>query len=143
MLLLGGLFHAASRSHFLYAHEFLHHPCQCLCQYSFPLCVQQSCRQHPESYFNHQAILATRNDIVSNLNAQLLERMPGHSVETLSTDSVVDLADASDCPTEVLNQLSEPGLPPHKLTLKEGFSQAGITIDDIGQLIGRDTELNE
>ena len=24
-----------------------------------------------------------------------------------------------------------------------GFSQAGITIDDIGQLIGRDTELNE
>ena len=95
MLLLGELFHAASQSHFLYTHEPLHH----LCQYSFPSCVQQNCRQHPESYFKHRAILAAHNDIVSNLNAQLLERMPSYSVETLSTDSVIDLADAGDCPT--------------------------------------------
>ena len=75
---------------------------------------------HPESYFNHRTILAAPNDIVGNFNAQLLEWMPSHSVEMLSTDTVVDPADASDCPIEVLNQLSEPGIPPHKLPLKEG-----------------------
>jgi ATP-dependent DNA helicase PIF1 len=46
--------------------------------------------------------------------------MPGQTIEKLSADSVVDAADASKCPIEVLNQLSEPGLPPHKLLLKEG-----------------------
>lgn len=75
---------------------------------------------HLESYFNDRAILAARNDVVGNLNTQLLQRMPGQTVEKLSVDSVVDPADASNCPIEVLNQISEPGLPPHKLTLKEG-----------------------
>jgi hypothetical protein len=75
---------------------------------------------HPESYFNDRAILATRNDVVDNINAQLLKRMPGQTVEKLSTDSVVDPADAGKCPVEVLNQISDTGLPPHKLRLKEG-----------------------
>ena len=75
---------------------------------------------HPESYFNDRAILAARNDVVSNLNTRLLQRMPGQTVQKLSADSVVDPADASKYPIEVLNQLSESGLPPHKLTLKEG-----------------------
>jgi ATP-dependent DNA helicase PIF1 len=61
-----------------------------------------------------------RNDVVSNLNTQLLQQMPGQTVEKLSTDIVVDPTDASKCPIEVLNQLLEPGLPPHKLALKEG-----------------------
>jgi hypothetical protein len=77
-------------------------------------------RVYPESYFNERAILAARNDVVGNLNTQLLERMPGELVEKLSSDSVVDPADASKCPIEVLNHLSESGLPPHKLTLKVG-----------------------
>lgn len=46
--------------------------------------------------------------------------MPDQTAEKLSTNSVVDAADASKYPVEVLNQLSEPRLPPHKLTLKEG-----------------------
>jgi len=75
---------------------------------------------HPESYFNDRAILATRNDVVDNINAQLLKRMPGQTIEKLSTDSVVDPADAGKCPVEVLNQISDTGLPPHKLRLKEG-----------------------
>ena len=58
---------------------------------------------HLESYFNERAILAVRNDVVSNLNAQLLQQMPGQTVEKLSADSVVDTADASQCPIEVLN----------------------------------------
>ena len=60
-------------------------------------------RLYPEGYFNERAILAARNDVVSNLNAQLLEQMPGQAVEKLSADSVVDPADASKCPIEVLN----------------------------------------
>ena len=74
---------------------------------------------HPESYFNDRAILAPRNDVVNNLNAQLLNQMPGQNVEKLSADSVVDPTDASNYPVEVLNQMSEPGLPLHKLTLKK------------------------
>jgi len=74
---------------------------------------------HPESYFNDRAILAARNDVVINLNIQLIQRMPGQAVEKLSADNVVDPADASYYPVEVLNQISESGLPPHKLTLKE------------------------
>jgi ATP-dependent DNA helicase PIF1 len=76
---------------------------------------------YPTSYFNERAILAARNDVVGNLNAQLLQQMPGQAVEKLSADSVVDAADASRFPIEVLNQLSEPGLPPHKLMLKDGY----------------------
>jgi len=75
---------------------------------------------HPESYFNDRAILAARNDVVNHLNIQLIQRMPGQVVEKLSADNVVDPADASKYPVEVLNQISESGLPPHKLTLKEG-----------------------
>jgi ATP-dependent DNA helicase PIF1 len=75
---------------------------------------------YPTSYFNERAILAARNDVVGNLNAQLLQQMPGQAVEKLSADSVVDAADASRFPVEVLNQLSELGLPPHKLMLKDG-----------------------
>jgi hypothetical protein len=41
-------------------------------------------------------------------------------VEKLSTNSVVDAANVNRCPIEVLNQLLELGLPPHKLMLKEG-----------------------
>jgi len=41
-------------------------------------------------------------------------------VERLSADSVVDANNASRCPIEVLNQLLELGLPPHKLVLKDG-----------------------
>ena len=75
---------------------------------------------HPASYFNERAILAVRNDVVNNLNTQLLQRVPGETVELLSTDTVVDDADATECPIEVLNEISDPGLPPHKLTLKVG-----------------------
>jgi len=74
----------------------------------------------PETYFNDRAILAARNDIVSNLNTQLIQRMPSKAVDKLSADSVIDPGDACKYPTEVLNQVSESGLPPHKLTLKEG-----------------------
>jgi len=75
---------------------------------------------HPESYFNERAILAARNDVIINLNTQPIQRMLSQSAEKLSTDSVVDPADASKYPIEVLNQVSESGLPPHKLILKEG-----------------------
>ena len=75
---------------------------------------------HPASYFNERAILAVRNDVVNNLNTQLLQHVPGETVELLSTDTVVDNADATECPIEVLNEISDPGLPPHKLTLKVG-----------------------
>ena len=41
-------------------------------------------------------------------------------IARLSAGSVVDAADANKCPFEDLKPLSEQGLPPFKLTLKEG-----------------------
>ena len=46
--------------------------------------------------------------------------MPSQAVEKLSVDSVADTADTTKCPIEMLYQISEQGLPLHKLTIKEG-----------------------
>src|SRR5947207_11963333 len=73
---------------------------------------------HPASYFNERAILAVHNDIINNLNTQLLQCIPGETVELLSTDTVIDDTDATVCSIKILNKISDPGLPPHKLTLK-------------------------
>src|SRR5436190_5933276 len=73
---------------------------------------------YPASYFNKRAILAVRNNIINNLNTQLLQHIPGETVKLLSTDTIIDDTDATECPIEVLNEISDPDLPLHKLILK-------------------------
>ena len=75
---------------------------------------------HPASYFNERAILAVHNDIINNLNTQLFQHIPGETIELFSTDTVIDDTDATECSIKILNKISDPGLPPHKLTLKVG-----------------------
>lgn len=67
-----------------------------------------------------QAILAPKNDMVHIINDQLLDEIPGEEQIYTSLDSTVDNDHAVQYPTEFLNSLQLPGMPPHKLKLKSG-----------------------
>ena len=67
-----------------------------------------------------RAILAPRNDTVDNVNRVLLKKIPGEEYEFLSNDSVDDISEAVNFPTEFLNSLQPQGVPPHRLYLKKG-----------------------
>lgn len=67
-----------------------------------------------------RAILAPLNQMVDVINATIQDRLPGLSRTYLSIDSVVDADQAVNYPTEFLNSVNEPGIPPHNLTLKIG-----------------------
>ena len=71
-------------------------------------------------WLRDRAILAPRNDIVEQIKASLMERVPGESVVYRSYDQTTELSEACAYPMEFLNSLNPPGLPPHQLTLKEG-----------------------
>ena len=71
-------------------------------------------------WLRDRAILAPRNDIVEQIKASLMERVPGESVVYRSYDQTTELSEACSYPMEFLNSLNPPGLPPHQLTLKEG-----------------------
>ncbi|KAL8580060.1 hypothetical protein ACOMHN_065109 [Nucella lapillus] len=68
-----------------------------------------------------RAILAPRNDIVGTINSELLAQMSGDTVKYTSVDSVLEDTDSLNYPTEFLNSLEPPGMPPHTLNLKEGY----------------------
>ena len=59
-------------------------------------------------------ILASRNDIVKQINATLMAKMPGESVVYRSYDQTTEVSEASGYPMEVLNNQNPPGLPPHE-----------------------------
>ena len=61
--------------------------------------------------------MASRNDIVEQINATLMAKMPGESVVYRSYDQTTEVSEASAYPTDSQNP---PGLPPHELKLKEG-----------------------
>jgi ATP-dependent DNA helicase PIF1 len=76
-------------------------------------------------YQNHEwlcerAILAPRNDGVNMINAQIQALLPGEARAYKSIDTVTEAAQAVFYPTEFLNSLEPPGLPPHNLILKIG-----------------------
>ena len=54
------------------------------------------------------------------INNSLLNKLPGKETIFKSVDSVVDPNSAVQYPTEFLNSLQPPGLPPHNLILKVG-----------------------
>ncbi|XP_054719193.1 uncharacterized protein LOC129228538 [Uloborus diversus] len=77
------------------------------------------------NYLNHnwlcnRAILATRNVDVDEINFQIQQLLPGNLMSFHSIDTVVDENEAVNFPTEFLNSLDIPGMPPHNLRLKIG-----------------------
>jgi hypothetical protein len=67
-----------------------------------------------------RAILAPKNDMVNKINLQIQELLPGFTQIYRSVDTVMDPAQAVYYPTEFLNSLEPPGIPPHILQLKIG-----------------------
>jgi hypothetical protein len=55
---------------------------------------------------------------VNELNLKIQQLLPGDLVVYKSIDTVCDVTEAVNCPTEFLNSLDLPGMPPHNLQLK-------------------------
>ncbi|XP_067129653.1 uncharacterized protein [Centruroides vittatus] len=77
------------------------------------------------NYKNHQwlsarAILAAKNNDVNDINFSIQNRIPGEATTYKSIDTVINQDEVVNYPTEFLNSLDLPGMPPHILTLKIG-----------------------
>ncbi|XP_037928760.1 ATP-dependent DNA helicase PIF1-like [Teleopsis dalmanni] len=78
-----------------------------------------------QNYQNHQwlqsrAILAAKNLDVDEINSKIQAMLPGNLISLKSIDTVVDENEIVNYPTEFLNSLDLPELPPHNLVLKVG-----------------------
>jgi hypothetical protein len=76
-------------------------------------------------YTNHEwlterAILAAKNVVVNELYLKIQHLLPGDLVSYKSIDTVCDVTEAVNYPTEFLNSLDLPGMPQHNLQLKVG-----------------------
>lgn len=78
-----------------------------------------------QNYKNHtwlseRAILAAKNTDVDQLNLAIQNTIPGEINSYKSIDTVMNEDETVNYPTEFLNSLDLPGLPPHNLQLKVG-----------------------
>lgn len=73
-----------------------------------------------QRWISERAILAAKNKDVHEINYDILNRLPGQTKNYLSTDTVTDPEQVVHYPTEFLNSLELPGMPPHILKLKVG-----------------------
>lgn len=83
----------------------------------FPNIVQHYQRN---DYLSERAILAPKNVHVNEINFAIQEKLPGEATTYTSIDSVLNQDEVVNYPTEFLNSLDPPGLPPHRLVLKVG-----------------------
>jgi len=67
-----------------------------------------------------RAILAPKNSSVNVINLQIQQELPGDATSYKSIDTVVDVDEVVQYPTEFLNSLEPPGMPSHNLILKIG-----------------------
>ncbi|XP_047514655.1 ATP-dependent DNA helicase PIF1-like [Pieris napi] len=67
-----------------------------------------------------RAILATKNNIVDDINFNILKKIPGEEKIYKSIDTMVSIEESVNFPTEFLNSLQVPGMPLHCLRLKIG-----------------------
>ncbi|XP_067645269.1 ATP-dependent DNA helicase pif1-like [Eurosta solidaginis] len=90
---------------------------EALMQSVFPNIVQ-----HYKNYdwLSERAILAGKNKDVNDINAAILDQIPGDIVAYKSMDTITDQVDVVNYPTEFLNSLDLPGVPPYNLRLKIG-----------------------
>jgi ATP-dependent DNA helicase PIF1 len=65
-----------------------------------------------------RAILAAKNVHLNELNLKVQYLLPGDLVSCKSIDTVCDGTEAVNYPTEFLNSLDLPGMPPHNLKFK-------------------------
>ncbi|CAF0889946.1 unnamed protein product [Brachionus calyciflorus] len=73
----------------------------------------------PDNLIN-SAILCPTNDEVDKINEIATILLLGETKEYLSSDSIVNDANTAIYPTEFLNTINPPGVPPHRLLLKVG-----------------------
>jgi len=66
----------------------------------------------------NRAILAARNVDVNEINFHIQQILPGDLMSFKSIDTVIDENEIVNFPTEFLNSLDLPGMPPHNLQLK-------------------------
>lgn len=72
------------------------------------------------SWLSERAILAGKNKDVNDLNASILQEIDEQFFAYKSIDTITNEDDVVNYPTEFLNSLDLPGLPPHYLALKVG-----------------------
>ena len=70
-------------------------------------------------YLAERTILAPKNDDVADINARVLERMPGRAITKLSADSTFE-NQSGLWSTDILNGMRANGMPEHRLELKIG-----------------------
>ncbi|XP_074323022.1 uncharacterized protein LOC141659971 [Apium graveolens] len=78
-----------------------------------------------QEYLRSRSILNPTNVVVDDINAQILERVPGNMHTYLSQDSIEDRGvDENDFdssfPVEYLNSINMPCMPKHELKVKVG-----------------------
>lgn len=75
-------------------------------------------------YFSERSILAAKNVDVDEINARVLEQMPGEEKVFPSADSIPkqheERYEGPDIPLELLNSFNFPGMPLHRTALKIG-----------------------
>lgn len=69
-------------------------------------------------WLSERAILAARNIDVDNINFTIQDMLSSEAVIYKSYDTVVDENEVVNYPTEFINSLDPPGLPPHKLQIR-------------------------
>lgn len=80
--------------------------------------IKEKYKDH--AWLSERAILAAKNVDVNDLNLMIQEEIDGELVTYQSIDSPANQEEVVHYPTEFLNSLELPGLPPHKLQLKVG-----------------------
>lgn len=71
-------------------------------------------------WLSERAIMAAKNKDVDDINAQIMEDIPGQIVTYNSVDTIMNQDDIVNYPVEFLNSLDLPGVPQHRLQLKIG-----------------------
>lgn len=82
--------------------------------------IQQQYKKH--EWLSERAILAGKNKDVNDLNSIIQSEINGELITYKSVDTVKNKEDVIHYPTEFLNSLDLPGMPPHNLELKIGSS---------------------
>ncbi|XP_074376905.1 uncharacterized protein LOC141718425 [Apium graveolens] len=90
-------------------------------------------------YLSERAILTPTNQIVTHLNSVIVDIIPGAEFTYYSVDKAEDFGGTTTelsfiFPPEYLNSINVPGLPPHKLKLKEGV--AVMLMCNLNQTLG-------
>lgn len=83
----------------------------------FPNIAQNHKNHH---WLSERAILAAKNKDVDELNFNIQSEIAGQLYSYKSVDTATSQDDVVNYPTEFLNSLALPGLPPHNLQLKVG-----------------------